>query len=114
METEWMDEGIREGIAAFTDIIKNTSEYKDYEYQKEKVKRFPELKQQIDEFRRRNYELQNRPQSDNLMEDVECFQREYERFMEKPLVADFLQAELNFCRFMQEVNLRITEALDFE
>lgn len=114
MDAEWIENGVGRSIELLVGTIKNTREYRDYEYQKEKVKRFPELKAQIDDFRRRNYELQNYSQSDNLMEDVESLQREYEEFMEKPLVSDFLQAELSFCRFMQDVNLHITEALDFE
>lgn len=103
-----------DALGAFMDVIKNTSEYKEYNFQKEKVKRIPELKARIDEFRAKNYQLQNGAESDNLMEDVERLQRENEKFLENPLVADFLQAELEFCRMMQEVNVRIAEAIDFE
>ena len=31
-----------------------------------------------------------------------------------PVVDDFFRAELAFCRMMQEVNLRVTEAIDFD
>lgn len=30
------------------------------------------------------------------------------------MVSDFLAAELAFCRMMQDINLRLTEALHFE
>lgn len=114
METEIMNKDVLTAISALADAIKDTNEYKDYQFQKEKVKRIPELKAQLDEFRKKNYELQNLSQSDNLMEDVERFQRENESFLENPLVADFLQAELAFCRLMQNANVLITEAMDFE
>ncbi len=114
MEMDNKNSAIWESINTLVDTIKNTEEYRDYEFQKEKVKRIPELKQRIDDFRKKNYELQNSPQSDNLMAEVERFQKEYEKFMENPLVADFLQAELAFCRLMQDVNVYITAAIDFE
>ena len=114
MNTANMDNDVLAGIEALVNVIKSTNEYKDFQFQKEKVKRIPELKARIDEFRKKNYELQNLSQSDNLMEDVERFQRENENFLENPLVADFLQAEVDFCRLMQNVNVHITEAIDFE
>lgn len=114
MDTNIMNAGILESVNTFIDALKNTEEYREYQIQKEKVKRFPELKAQIDEFRAKNFELQNKPQSDNLMEEVERMQKQYESFIETPLVADFLQAELAFCRLMQNVNIHITESLDFE
>ena len=113
METDKNRE-VLEGIDALVAAIKGTKEYQEYEFQKEKIKRIPELKALIDDFRMKNFELQNSPQNDNLMEAVERFQREYESFMENPLVADFLQAELAFCRLMQDVNASITAAIDFE
>lgn len=114
MNTDNMDNNVLAGVEALVNVIKSTEEYKEFQFQKEKVKRIPELKERIDEFRKKNYELQNLVQSDNLMEDVERLQEENESFLENPLVADFLSAELNFCRMMQDVNVRITEAIDFE
>lgn len=114
METDNRNRAVWESIDTLVDAIKNTEEYQKYEFQKEKVKRIPELKERIDDFRKKNYELQNSPQSDNLMAEVERFQKEYQSFMENPLVEDFLQAELAFCRLMQDVNVHITAAIDFE
>lgn len=109
-----MDTNVLASIDTLVATIKNTEEYRNYEFQKEKMKRIPELKACVDEFRKKNYQLQNSSHSDNLMEEVEKFRREYESFTENPLVADFLQAELAFCRLMQDVNLHITAAMDFE
>lgn len=114
MGNDMMDKNVLDAIDAFMGVIKNTKEYKEYQFQKEKVKRIPELKARIDEFRKKAYQLQNLSESDNLMEDVERLQRENESLLENPLVSDFLQAELDFCRMMQDVNTRIAEAIDFE
>lgn len=50
---------------------------------------------------------------EELFQRIEEFEREYEKFRENPLVSDFLAAELDFCRMMQEMNNRVTAALDF-
>ena len=44
----------------------------------------------------------------------EALAEELERFREDLVVDDFFRAELAFCRMMQEVNLRVTEAIDFD
>ena len=103
---------MEDAVQGFIDAIKSSGEYQDYTREKEKVKQFPELKEQIDEYRRRNYEMQN--SSDTVFENIEEFEKEYADLWEKPLAADFLAAELAFCRMMQEVNLKVTESLDFE
>ena len=95
-------------------IEQAADEFLEYSIQKEKVGRYPALKEQIDEYRRKNYEFQLLSDSDELFEKIDVFQQEYEQFREDPLVSDFLAAELAFCRMMQEINIRITEGVDFE
>ena len=113
-DVEMKKHGIYHSADAYIDAIKNTKEYREYEIQKEKGKRFPELKARIDEYRLKNYELQNESMSSNLMEELERLQDQYKDLLDTPLVSDFLQAELDFCRMMQNVNIYITDALNFE
>lgn len=114
METLIQETGILKDVNMFLDAIYETDEYKEFQIQKEKIKRFPDVKAKIDELRLKNYDLQSHSQSDNLMVELEQLQKEYESILETPLVADFLQAEIDFCRLMQHINLYITEKLDFE
>ncbi len=107
-------EALDSAVAALISEIKNTDKYRRYQMEKEKVNRFPELKQQIDIFRQRTFELQNMPSNEDLFYKMEAFDREYEQFLENPIVADFLAAELDLCRMMQDVTGRLTDALDFE
>ena len=83
---------------------------------KEQGKLTKELKKQIDEFRRRNFQLQNETDSDRLFDEIDRFEREYEEFRQNPLVSSFLAAELAFCRQYQEIQEVISEAfaLDFD
>ena len=68
----------------------------------------------IDRFRQENFELQNSVQSDELFDRTDEFSRRLEEFRKNPLVDAFLNAELDFCRMIQEINGKIVEAVNFE
>lgn len=97
---------------ALIDAVLATEEYQAYKAELDKVKKFPELKAQIDDFRKRNFELQS--STDNDFNKLEQFEKEYAAFRENILVQDFLAAEVDLCRLMQDLNMRLTEALQFE
>ena len=107
-----MDETLKNATETFTRAILDSEVYKTYRMELEKVKQFPELKQQIDEFRKRNYEFQS--QQDIDFDKLDRFEKEYETFREEAMVADFLAAELDLCRTIQGIALQITDLLDFE
>lgn len=108
------DSEVKEAIRQFADKIMESDTYKEYLYQREKIKKQPELYDKVNEFRQRNFELQNGTNEEELFDRMEDFEKEYEKFRENPLVDDFLRAELSFCRMMQEVDLLLAEAIDFE
>ncbi len=105
---------IIEAARDFADKIMTSDIYKNYFYQREKIKKQPELYEKVNEFRQRNFDLQNETDSEELLDRMEAFEREYEKFREDPLVDDFLQAELAFCRMMQEVYMILADEVDFE
>lgn len=86
--------------------------YKEYDRQRVRVNSMPELKAQINEFRSRNLELQTSPNP--TFEQIDSFERHYAEFRENPVVDEFLAAELAFCRLIQDINLRLTDAMHFE
>ena len=92
--------------------VKDSTVYQEYRKQLALVKQCEGLKEKIDEFRERNYTLQNSP--DVAFDKLDALEREYEEFRREPLVSDFLAAELAFCRMMQEINNYITESVQFE
>lgn len=109
-----LDHHMEAAAGKFVKAIKDTDTYKGYCYQLEKIKKSPALFQQVNEFRQKNYEIHNTSQVNDLFDKMDAFEKEYERFRENPIVDDFLKAELAFCRLMQEINIVITEELDFE
>lgn len=83
---------------------------REYFRQKEYIKQYPELKIQIDDFRQRNFQLQNETDSNILFDEMDRFEREYEEFRKDPVVNDFLAAELAFCRLYQQISDKIALA----
>ena len=99
-------------VSSYIMAIKSTETYQNYVRERDRVRQHPELKAQIDDFRKRNYELQSSADTD--FQKIDRFERDYEDFRENPLVDDFLAAELAFCRMMQKANMQVTEAIEFE
>lgn len=108
------DREIIKAAREFADKIMTSDTYKEYLCQREKIKKEPELYARVNEFRQRNFELQNGMDGEELLERLEEFEREYEVFRENPLVDNFLNAELAFCRMMQEVYVLLADEVDFE
>lgn len=106
------DENVNQAVEQMVQAIRNTDAYMEYRRQLGRIKEQPELKKQIDDFRTRNFELQT--SKDTNFDKIDQFTRENEAFRENPLVSDFLAAELDFCRMMQEIGLYVTDQMKFE
>jgi len=103
-----LENALEQIIAAILD----SPEYKRYDEQRNLVKQYPDLKARIDEFRTRNYMLQTGDETG--FDKIDEFEEEYSEFRQDARVSEFLAAELAFCRMMQDINLRMTEAVHFE
>ena len=105
---------IEEATKKFAAYIQQSDIYKEYFNQRERLKKQPELYEKVNEYRQRNFDIQNETDSEDLFDRMDEFEREYAKFRENPLVEDFLRAELSFCRLMQEINVLLTAEIDFE
>lgn len=110
-----MDRTVEEALDTLIDAILETDEFEKYQDAKSELSRDPNLKLQVDEFRRRNFDLQqSNLDSKRLMEEIDRFEKEYETFRANPVVHRFLSSELAFTRLMQHVYGSIMENIDFE
>ena len=109
-----MDNHMRSAVMAFVQKVKQSEIYREYCSQLSRIKEQPELYQKVNEFRIKNFEIQNSEPSETMMERMEDLEQEYAWLRENVLVEDFLQAELAFCRMMQEVDALIVRELDFQ
>ena len=103
---------VQEALEQLAQAIKDSDIYREYRRQSEKVDNTGDMREKIDEYRVRNFELQNSVQTEDLLDKLDAFEREYEKFREDPLVEEFLDAELAFCRMMQEIDVKLAEAMD--
>ncbi len=95
------------------DHIRNSEEYKKYIDTKRKLYDNMDLCNQLKEFRRKNYELQNR-QGVNPYDEVLGLVLEHDELLHNSIVSDFLRAEQRICRMMQKVYNSIAEGLEFD
>lgn len=109
-----IDQAVLEATGEFIEEIRKSATFIEYNSQKEKLKKYPDLFERVKEYRRMNYALQSGTQADELLDKLDAFEKEYEEFRENPLVDDFLRAELAFCRMIQEISNRLMAELDFE
>ncbi len=105
---------VQEALDQLVAAIKNSDIYLEYRRRSEQVDRTEDLREKINEYRARNFELQNTSHTEDLLDVMEEFERQYEKFREDPVVEEFLSAELAFCRMMQDIEVRLAEAVDFE
>lgn len=105
-----VEAALKELVAAIID----SPQYREFDIQLQVMREHPKLKHQIDEFRHENFVFQNSVESDELFDKMDEFSKRYEEFRKNPMVDSFLNAELDFCRMIQEINQEIVEAVDFE
>ena len=67
----------------------------------------------INEFRKKRFEFQ-KYEGEDLFEKIDEFQREYQTFKEEPIVREYLAAELEICRLVQEIYGAIDELVDID
>lgn len=103
---------VMEATESLVTAIRQSETYHTYLEAKEELNKMPVLKAQVDEFRKKNYELQNL--SVNVLEETEKLQQEYAAMLDDILVRRYLNAENAFCRMIQMVNWQLIEELDFE
>lgn len=104
---------IYNSLNALIESIKDSEIYKNYRSASEDVSREPGLQKKIDEFRRRNFMIQQDYEGDDLLREMERFDTETAAFQAQPLVDKYLSAEVDFVRLKQEIDKRMLDALAF-
>jgi cell fate (sporulation/competence/biofilm development) regulator YlbF (YheA/YmcA/DUF963 family) len=112
--TRMTEHDVMEAAKKLAGIIRETDVYGEYLHQREELKKQPQLYDQVNEYRQKNFDIQNGMDGAELFDKMEAFEREYREFRENPVVDDFLRAELAFCRMMQEMYVLLTAEIDFE
>lgn len=99
---------------AFAKNIKDTEEYQRFAFEKDKINRYPELKQQLDAYRKMVYDFQNNTDESKLFDEVDRMMEVSDSIRANPDANEFLTAELALCRLMQEIYSELTIELKFD
>ena len=94
--------------------ILNSEEYKEYRRLQAEMDRIPDLKRQVDEFRMRNFELQNSQDVPDMFVAMENLNNEYADMRNQDIVNRYLMTEITFCRFVRDIYKDIVEAIDID
>ena len=105
---------ITKEAARLNQIIKESPEYKNYLTTIKKLRENQELYQEMNSFRRRNYELQSYDDGVNRYQEIHNLSQEFERVLRKPVVNEFLVAEQILSRKLAEVYEVIADGLELD
>lgn len=89
------------------DRLRECSEYRNYLEEKEKIRRFPELKSSIYRLRDINTLIQEVTDPN----EEESLRSEYEALCSDSRIREFMQAELDYCRLFQEIEAAMASEL---
>lgn len=91
------------------ETVRNSNEFKNYEKQIELLKSYPDKYDFVNRIRRKRFELQNGQTGDpSGMNDSDMTMNN------DPVIKDFLSAELELGRLVQNINEIITESIDID
>lgn len=104
---------ICDSLDELIDSIKQSDTYEKFRKASEEVNKQPGLREQIDEFRKKNFLIQQNYEGDELLWELEKFERENSAFRAQPLVDQFLSSEVAFIRLKQEIDSQMLKKLAF-
>ena len=94
--------------------IRNSAQMIRFEAARISLQGKAEKKEQIDQFRRRVFLAQNSTEPFDLLDEMQVLYRQREQLHKDPLIAEYLNSELELCRLLQEVCNNILQLADVE
>ena len=103
---------IQECVEKLLEVIREDSAYPRYLACEEMLKSNPELKKQIDEFRVAVFHMNNDDTQGDLYDITDEVENRYEKLRKVPEVNAYLEAELDVCRMLQQVQEQFRNGID--
>lgn len=105
---------VKKSLENLVTALESCDEYKRYKAACTQVRLHPEKERRLQEFRKKNYLLQNSCGPVDRYTESDRLETEYADVYRDPLLQEFLNAEVAVCRIVQEVNRELINCLDFE
>lgn len=94
--------------------IRNGIVYKQYSAALEDLKAIPGLKEQVDELRKLNYQIQAAEDDINLYDAIDDVDLKMDELCRIPEVNQFLEAELALCKQLQGIDASIHQGIQLD
>ncbi len=100
----------------FVQLLKKSSVYVDYLNYKSFLEKQPELLTQVNDFRKKSFEIQagHKYGYFNAYENLMQLNDEYDELLNEPIVKSFLSAELELSKMINQIYQVFAEAVDFD
>lgn len=102
-----MNDRVEKCTRELLEALRECEEYRMFEESKARMKERPELREKMDEFRKKVYLIQNSNTSIDMLDEMSKLFKERQAIYEEPLVAEYMEAELHMCRLLQKISMEI-------
>lgn len=111
-----VNEAILNETKAFAAKLKKSEAYVDYLNYKSFIDRQPELKEKVQAFRRKSFEIQAGHNYGyfNAYENLISLKHDNEDLLAEPIVKEFLEAELKVSKLLSQVLSTFAEEVEFD
>ena len=108
-----MDTGVKRCVDELLRCLHSCSEYRAFEQARHKLDEDPRKRKRTDEFRRKNFLLQNSEESGSQEAQEQMF-LERSELRKDPVIDEYLKAELSVCRLLRQISLRLMDSVDLD
>lgn len=108
-----MTKAVKEKAEELKQVILDSEEYRNFDMYRRLLNQTPELKEKVNQFRAANLRLQIMPVGDDKNAQQQLA-TEHNDLLNNSVVREFLNAELLFCRMMQQLNTMVVSDIDLE
>ncbi len=95
-------------------LIKESDLYANYQACREALNEHPDLLNGLNEFKRKNHEIQNNFDIENPFDEINSLVREYDELVHDTTVSEYLKAERKLCRMMRSIYEEIADGLSVD
>lgn len=108
-----MDELIVHGKELNRQFLES-AEYLRYISARTRLREQAEVYERLNDFRRRNFELQNSDTESNLFDELTGLSKEYADILNLEIVNEFLTAEQRVCRMLRSLYETMSDGIEFD
>ncbi len=112
-EVKNVERVVDDALDLLLEVLKQSTEYKEYQRCLAEVKKDEQLWQSLSEFQRQHFVLHATP-DDNVAEKERILCRDHETLLALPTVREFQQAEKEYCKVVRSIQDRFAKQVEID